>query len=123
MRHVCLLAIQLFDGVGHRCHFDVAESLNQRVAWSLRHGPNGEPQDGEECSIDPSVHFQILSAATVSSLRSGADPPVRAQSIKTRARRDLTVELKVRGTVLASYRSEEHTSELQSLRHLVCRLL
>src|ERR1035438_5137656 len=24
---------------------------------------------------------------------------------------------------LAAYRSEEHTSELQSLRHLVCRLL
>src|SRR5262245_64144831 len=26
-------------------------------------------------------------------------------------------------TVFASFRSEEHTSELQSLRHLVCRLL
>src|ERR1035441_3538955 len=26
-------------------------------------------------------------------------------------------------TGTASYRSEEHTSELQSLRHLVCRLL
>src|ERR1035438_10839106 len=25
--------------------------------------------------------------------------------------------------MLAAYRSEEHTSELQSLRHLVCRLL
>src|SRR5258705_5892564 len=25
--------------------------------------------------------------------------------------------------VVSSYRSEEHTSELQSLRHLVCRLL
>src|ERR1035441_10997227 len=28
-----------------------------------------------------------------------------------------------RGPVPRSYRSEEHTSELQSLRHLVCRLL
>src|SRR5438045_4487854 len=27
------------------------------------------------------------------------------------------------GSVLSSNRSEEHTSELQSLRHLVCRLL
>src|ERR1035438_10565338 len=26
-------------------------------------------------------------------------------------------------TAFSSYRSEEHTSELQSLRHLVCRLL
>src|SRR5262245_65158757 len=25
--------------------------------------------------------------------------------------------------IIGSYRSEEHTSELQSLRHLVCRLL
>jgi len=29
----------------------------------------------------------------------------------------------ITGTVGGSYRSEEHTSELQSLRHLVCRLL
>src|SRR5262245_63941691 len=28
-----------------------------------------------------------------------------------------------RGAVIAGVRSEEHTSELQSLRHLVCRLL
>src|SRR5262245_65381815 len=27
------------------------------------------------------------------------------------------------GTVIEAFRSEEHTSELQSLRHLVCRLL
>src|SRR5262245_62288000 len=27
------------------------------------------------------------------------------------------------GNVVVSHRSEEHTSELQSLRHLVCRLL
>src|SRR5437899_8453129 len=27
------------------------------------------------------------------------------------------------GVLLLGYRSEEHTSELQSLRHLVCRLL
>src|SRR5437899_7557446 len=28
-----------------------------------------------------------------------------------------------RGTCYSTHRSEEHTSELQSLRHLVCRLL
>src|SRR5437899_8269780 len=28
-----------------------------------------------------------------------------------------------KGSVAAGWRSEEHTSELQSLRHLVCRLL
>src|SRR5258705_4659327 len=35
-----------------------------------------------------------------------------------------TVGIKVEGSVLQYFgRSEEHTSELQSLRHLVCRLL
>src|SRR5437899_1516450 len=32
-------------------------------------------------------------------------------------------QIRNRGTVGGSIRSEEHTSELQSLRHLVCRLL
>src|SRR5262245_44058416 len=32
-------------------------------------------------------------------------------------------ELAIAGALLAPHRSEEHTSELQSLRHLVCRLL
>src|SRR5947199_1232645 len=37
-----------------------------------------------------------------------------------------TTTISIRGTALikfATCRSEEHTSELQSLRHLVCRLL
>src|SRR5437899_3445704 len=33
------------------------------------------------------------------------------------------VLLELSGPMFMSYRSEEHTSELQSLRHLVCRLL
>src|SRR5205814_9981715 len=32
-------------------------------------------------------------------------------------------EIPARSTIASSGRSEEHTSELQSLRHLVCRLL
>src|SRR5690349_24249908 len=35
----------------------------------------------------------------------------------------LTVLLAIAGSVLAGLRSEEHTSELQSRRDLVCRLL
>src|SRR5205814_5692342 len=37
-------------------------------------------------------------------------PPFRGSSLRSRAR-------------AGDFRSEEHTSELQSLRHLVCRLL
>src|SRR5262245_64708273 len=36
---------------------------------------------------------------------------------------DLDVDLEHLASALHSVRSEEHTSELQSLRHLVCRLL
>src|SRR5438045_6105952 len=49
------------------------------------------------------------------------DIPVRVDlecRDKSRAPNDLVVTVRVPGM-----RSEEHTSELQSLRHLVCRLL
>src|SRR3989441_2097992 len=56
----------------------------------------------------------------------------RAQSLVQRARparrrrqrpRDELVEREARRGVMADHRSEEHTSELQSLAYLVCRLL
>src|SRR5262245_13624910 len=37
--------------------------------------------------------------------------------------REQNLNRDVRGAIRHSERSEEHTSELQSLRHLVCRLL
>src|SRR5205814_10180708 len=43
--------------------------------------------------------------------------------LKMRQRAMLLGMVVVCGLVLSSCRSEEHTSELQSLRHLVCRLL
>src|SRR5437899_9337212 len=48
--------------------------------------------------------------------------PVRegARAEQTRAKAN---ELALTHQLVTKYRSEEHTSELQSLRHLVCRLL
>src|SRR5262245_2112013 len=47
---------------------------------------------------------------------------VRSQASRTKGvRTSLVVALYVAG--ISTARSEEHTSELQSLRHLVCRLL
>src|SRR5262245_58115655 len=48
-------------------------------------------------------------------------PPLGTASSKRRAHGRLVVH--VIGAVAVVMRSEEHTSELQSLRHLVCRLL
>src|SRR5471030_863862 len=49
---------------------------------------------------------------------SGLDP------LGTRWMKDLIIKLRDEGkTIIMCSRSEEHTSELQSLRHLVCRLL
>src|SRR5258708_14661770 len=47
-------------------------------------------------------------------------PDVEAAKIKTR---ELTVAFEKTGALPAEKRSEEHTSELQSPDHLVCRLL
>src|SRR5205823_11073353 len=47
---------------------------------------------------------------------------VAGHSVRVRANDDLKV-LSLAGAVAGGFRSEEHTSELQSLAYLVCRLL
>src|SRR5262245_64977734 len=57
-------------------------------------------------------------AATIMlTLSAGSVPERRASSVEL-----FDVELAF-GVARSQHRSEEHTSELQSLRHLVCRLL
>src|SRR5437899_5130229 len=48
---------------------------------------------------------------------------LRAVSFIDAAGKSLLAEMHRHGAELVAERSEEHTSELQSLRHLVCRLL
>src|SRR5258705_12178320 len=45
------------------------------------------------------------------------------RSLRLGPRRRLTRRVRMRRRFSGGVRSEEHTSELQSLRHLVCRLL
>src|SRR5262245_65359033 len=54
--------------------------------------------------------------------REGRDRAARSVARRLQAR-GLTRQPHRRRGALWRYRSEEHTSELQSLRHLVCRLL
>src|SRR5882724_4837597 len=49
--------------------------------------------------------------------------PISRASVSSRGRRAASPPASTRRCAARSVRSEEHTSELQSLRHLVCRLL
>src|ERR1035441_2130841 len=65
----------------------------------------------------PMLHLDVMDGLFVPNLTIG--PPVVA-SIRKVTRHTLDVHLMIADP---DKRSEEHTSELQSLRHLVCRLL
>src|SRR5687767_15512489 len=53
--------------------------------------------------------------------RAGSGP--EAMNASARARNKLLTKRKILWDIVFSFRSEEHTSELQSLAYLVCRLL
>src|SRR5258705_1702790 len=63
--------------------------------------------------------YTTLFRSRVHALRAAVAGPTRRRAVPTRE-----VQAVLRLTEAADcWRSEEHTSELQSLRHLVCRLL
>src|SRR5205814_9603591 len=62
------------------------------------------------------------SRPAITAAPTGLSAPERALISATR-RRPTTASTISRTPLATSTRSEEHTSELQSLRHLVCRLL
>src|SRR5205814_8928177 len=76
-------------------------------------------------SLEPLVH-QLLAAAVVEPAEVvedvHAEGPARPAGEEHRGRM-LADEIARPGVGAVDDRSEEHTSELQSLRHLVCRLL
>src|ERR1035441_11040030 len=64
--------------------------------------------------------FSARSASSASCATTTPLPPARPSALKTHGR---PYDLSARSASPRVWRSEEHTSELQSLRHLVCRLL
>src|ERR1035438_10749252 len=56
-------------------------------------------------------------------LTAGANRPMLSRSVKSLSRARFSWPVSWSPTPCSLSRSEEHTSELQSLRHLVCRLL
>src|ERR1035441_10743230 len=68
----------------------------------------------------------LFDRITVEPGKCGGKPCIRGMRITVRRVLELLATHPDRAALLSEYpflRSEEHTSELQSLRHLVCRLL
>src|SRR5262245_65328547 len=77
------------------------------------HKPPATARDSEETMSD---RFENIDALVDGE---PVDRTAIEEALSDRAGRDYLVD----AWVLRGLRSEEHTSELQSLRHLVCRLL
>src|SRR5205814_3813809 len=72
---------------------------------------------GETLLVKLALFVPLLLLAAINALFVRAPSPVKRLAPRTRVSAPEQSGVRVRG------RSEEHTSELQSLRHLVCRLL
>src|SRR2546422_3236006 len=74
--------------------------------------------------IDPTIYQANMQRATAG-MSSAEAQAVQARATRDQSQRALqrTKELREQNPDLISQRSEEHTSELQSRLHLVCRLL
>src|ERR1039458_9470750 len=80
--------------------------------------------------FSPAENWRRLGASTTCGSGAAAalgipSPALRAPSGMPRAKAGevLFIEEFITAAICGYYRSEEHTSEFQSLRHLVCRLL
>src|SRR5205814_9158172 len=94
---------------------------------SSRHHPSLPSFPTRRCS-DLSGFDRSAPAATTIRRRSAASPSSESRPRHVRVQTPASVSIQsVSQTSVISHgsrpRSEEHTSELQSLRHLVCRLL
>src|SRR5690625_5942740 len=88
------------------------DSMSMRTAWS---GP-----DGQEKAVTAPLSLVVSAFAPVLDVRKTLTPQIRTDKGQTEM---LLVDLGEGMNRLGGSRSEEHTSELQSRGHLVCRLL
>src|SRR5262245_64586972 len=85
-----------------------------------------QPRIDEPSKPEPSSNS--ASSSSLVGIVKCCQVPSRSQNLRSAASTllslaNLRTSLGVLAITLRSFRSEEHTSELQSLRHLVCRLL
>src|ERR1039458_8587593 len=87
--------------------------------------PDGQPNVQRENSAQRDEQLLDEYSRTVVSAVQRVAPAVVNIEVHQRSNRDRATEVAGNGSgfIIAPDRSEEHTSELQSLRHLVCRLL
>src|SRR5205823_12337137 len=69
------------------------------------------------------ISFEENSSAALPEIRAAHRPELVPSFVDSLRANDATFDVDERGHQLGPVRSEEHTSELQSLAYLVCRLL
>src|SRR5262245_32516883 len=90
---------------------------SQRAGWSW--GMQGKPSLGGGNTAGKATVRELRITKRVDKASTALMSALRTNELITEA----TLVLRKIGKNPLEYRSEEHTSELQSLRHLVCRLL
>src|ERR1035441_1227702 len=98
---------------------------NNRLKWlksSAPHLKRPPPLDPGRCTMKQAAVAHRKSAAQCVRMLSDALSAAPNRRVPKFSRDGWAPTWPAGGTMFA-YRSEEHTSELQSLRHLVCRLL
>src|SRR2546423_9125808 len=101
------------------------------TASAHAHLQKSSPADNSVITTSPAVlvlNFSEAARLTALSIQKGSDPRQKLKPLPTAAAQQISLPLPrlTPGTYSVSWheiRSEEHTSELQSLAYLVCRLL
>src|SRR3712207_7239368 len=73
--------------------------------------------------VPDDVRVNTVSGAVTMRLDDGVPARYRIHTVSGKLQLDDSAVRGTRGSFTGSYRSEEHTSELQSRQYLVCRLL
>src|SRR5205814_3137756 len=96
--------------------------VDYNVRIRVKPDGSGVVTDGVKLSINPFDEIALEEALRIKE-RGGAEEVVVATVGPADCQQQLRTALAMGADRAVLVRSEEHTSELQSLRHLVCRLL
>src|SRR3989449_5497977 len=96
--------------------------VRERIASACRRAGR-RPEEVKLVAVSKTVPPELIRRAFEAGLHDFGENRVQEANAKRPALSDLTVTWHMVGHLQSNKRSEEHTSELQSRLHLVCRLL
>src|ERR1039458_9171075 len=115
MRKSVLIALAVALSTARRVYSEAAPPAVPQQTPPVQAGAPGAPGQGQPGAPGPGQMARPQ--------RPPAPPPYDCEPVNPNATPEARALLKTLCAVSGKGRSEEHTSELQSLRHLVCRLL